>query len=187
MLLKSIILAVASSFIGLFTHLLICAFRKGRRFSEPLIFELERQAILLLAIWLFYFGIYCILFFIPSAQINNWVDKFSASEKFLSFFYGLIFYCSLSFIYLSVYYLVARSVSATILGIVGNSTERRLSVDEIKKIYSPENKYQLELKGMLEGGFIIKEGDYYKNSLKGRLWAKTARCIKLILKLGPGG
>jgi hypothetical protein len=115
------------------------------------------------------------------------IDKLSAMLGVFAFIYGIVFYLILSFIYLALYYLVDRSVSATILEIIDNSPERKLTCDEIKKIYSVENKYQTELKGMLEGGFIIKELDYYKNSLKGSIYARIVRRMKAFFKLGAGG
>ena len=89
--------------------------------------------------------------------------------------------------YLSVYYLIDRSVSSTLLEIIENSPEGKLSAKQIKQIYGIENKYHSELKGMREGGFITEKSGCYRNSLKGRLYARLAWLIKIIFKLGPGG
>ena len=108
------------------------------------------------------------------------------SSAIISFIYGIVLYSFCSFIYLSFYYFVNRSVSATILEIIEFSP-KKLTSDEIKEIYNIEKKYQNELRGMLEGRFIIKEGDYYRNSFKGKLFARIAKLTKDYLKLGPGG
>ena len=89
--------------------------------------------------------------------------------------------------YLTFYYFVDRSVSATLLEIIEKSPPEGLTSGDVKRIYDTERKYQRELNGMLEGRFIIKEGNYYRNSLKGRIYARIARLTKSLLKLGPGG
>lgn len=184
---KGILLAVFCSFICLLLHIIVSFFRLGRRKDEPLIFELNRQTKLLLFIWLVTFSIYVLLFFFPIQAMNIVINVSEKVITGISFIYGIIFYTILSFMYLTVYYFVDRSVSATLLEIIENSAGKKLTQNEIKNIYSLENKYQTELTGMLEGRFIIKDGDCYRNSFKGSLYAKIARLMKGILKLGLGG
>lgn len=40
---------------------------------------------------------------------------------------------------------------------------------------------------MVEGGFIKLDAGVYRNTLKGRLYAKVASITKTYLKLGAGG
>lgn len=187
MALKGILLAISCSFISLFIHLILSYFRKTQRIKEPLILELLRQTRLLSVIWIITALIYILLFFRFPERINILINRLNTSEELISFAYGIAFYLFLSFIYLTIYYLVDRSVSATMLEIINNAASGKLTADEIKKIYNVEKKYHAELKGMLEGRFIKKEDDYYKNSFKGYLYAKVAGEIKKLLRLGPGG
>lgn len=156
-----------------------------RNKKEPVIIELIRQAKLLLCIWAFSFFVYTLIFFIPIEKFSTLVNKsnFMAVSEDFGFIYGIGLYLILSFLYLTFYYLIDRSVSATILEIIDKAPAGRLSLDEVKKIYNIDKKYQSELSGMLEGGFIVKEQDYYKNSSKGSLYAKIAHFIKSLLKL----
>lgn len=187
MVLKAVLLAVFCSFLSLITHLAVSCFKKIRSTEEQLIFELTRQAKLISAIWISAFLIYVLLFFMTPEIITTAVNKLNDSWLIIGFGYGIIIYLFLSFMYLTIYYLVDRSVSATLLEIIDNAALKKLTIDEVKRIYDVDKKYQSELKGMLDGGFIITEADYYKNSLKGRLYALAAKFIKGILKLGPGG
>jgi len=187
MILKSIILAFFCSFLSFILHLVISFFRKGRLKNEPVIFELTRQMKLLLAIWLAFCLFYTILFFWQPLKINALINRLNASIPTIGFIYGLFFYLILAFLYLSLYYFVNRSVSATILELIENSPDKKLTETQIKDRYNIENKYQSELRGMLEGKFIIKNQGYYQNTLKGESFALIAKAVKRYLKLGLGG
>lgn len=186
-MLKGILLAIFCSILSLIIHLIITFFRKGRRVDEPVICELKRQSKLIFFIWLFTFLIYTLMFFQTPDKIRIVIEKINLTTKVAGFIYGLVFYSSLSLVYLCVYYFIDRSVSATILEIIHNSLKKKLTINEIKMAYPAERKYQMELKGMLEGRFIIEDHNYYRNSFKGSLYAKIAKLTKRLLKLGPGG
>lgn len=89
--------------------------------------------------------------------------------------------------YLTVYYVVDRSVSSRLMIEIENSPQTKLTLQEIKKFYDPDAKYSNEIKGMCEGGFIKKEGEYFSNSLKASIFAQCAIWYKKIFKLGEGG
>ena len=180
MILKGILLACVCSLGSLLAHIAITFFRKGRQKNEPVIFELMRHTRLLMVIWSFSFLIYALMFFLGFGNIS----EMSGTADFI---YGIIFYLMLSFIYLAVYYFIARSVSATLLELIDDSPGKKLTIGEIKDIYNVERKYQNELNGMLQGRFIIEESGYYRTSFKGRSYARLARFVKHLLKLGPGG
>lgn len=187
MVLKAVLLAALTSAISIGIHITISVCRKGRRGGEHLIFELIRQTKLLLFIWLILFLFYSTFFFLPLKSTKQIFEYFSHFEKNLDFFYGIFFYFALCFIYLSFYYFVDRSISSTLLEIIYASPKKKLTIEEVKRFYDVEAKYETELKGMIEGRFIIKEGIYYRNSFKGRLYARIAYFIKNFFKLGSGG
>ncbi len=187
MILKGIFIALICSFLALLTNLAISLFRKGRIKDEPPLLELKRQGKLLFLIWLFFLILYSVLYsFFPNyleTFLNSLVNIVGHNEEIIGFFYGISFYFMLSFIYLCFYYLIDRSITPTLLEIIERSLNQKLSLDEVKTIYNVERKYQMELKGMLEGRFIIKEADSYRNSFKGSLYARLSRLIKRVLKL----
>jgi len=186
-IIRSIVIAVFCSCIALALHLVVSLFRKGRQVTEPVIFELKRQVKLTLGIWALIFILYAYLFFVPPDWAIGLTGKLEQVEGVTGYVYGIVLYLALCFLYLSFYYFADRSVSATLLEIIEKSSEGKLTAQQIKGIYGVENKYFSELKSMLDGGFITEEAGYYKNSLKGRLYARIARAIKIIFKLGPGG
>jgi hypothetical protein len=186
-IIKCIVIAVFCSLLALSLHLAISVFRKGRRSGEPVIFELARQFKLTLAIWFFASVLYAYLFFRPPQLIADLASGISRREPLAGYVYGIILYLFLCFVYLTVYYLFDRSVSSTLLEIIENSPEGKLDARQIKEIYGIEDKYRRELKGMLEGGFIVQGPGYYGNSLKGKIYARFAMALKAILKLGLGG
>ncbi|MFA5157418.1 MAG: hypothetical protein WC532_08585 [Candidatus Omnitrophota bacterium] len=186
-IIKSIIIAVICSFTALLLHLFLNIFRKGRQASEPVILELGRQAKISLAAWIFTFILFIVLFFFPPAFINALAGVINSFENPAAYIYGVFLYLILCFSYLIVYYFIDRSISATLLEMIENSPEGKLSIQQIKEAYSVSGKYRMELKGMAEGGFIVEESGYFRNSLKGRLYARLALITKAVLKLGPGG
>ena len=186
-ILKGISLAILCSFFSFIIHLFISRMRKGRISDEPSIIELKRQTNLLSAVWSITFIVYSLMFFSSSARIDGIIEKVSIHIEPVSFIYGIILYTFLSFLYLSFYYLFDRSISATLLELIYNSPDKKLTASQIKEIYNVKRKYQTELDGMAQGRFIIREGGFYRNSLKGSIYAKIAKFIKSFYKFGPGG
>jgi hypothetical protein len=186
-IIKGILIAAFCSCLALLLQVAMSLFRRGGRTGKPAIFELIRQVNLSSVIWVIVSILFVYLFFVPPGSIIVLSDRISRSGELPGYIYGIILYIILCFVYLSVYYLIDRSVSSTLLEIIENSPEGKLSAKQIKQIYGIENKYHSELKGMQEGGFITEESGFYRDSLKGRLYARLARLIKIIFKLGPGG
>jgi hypothetical protein len=187
MILKGIILASLCYVISLLIHLAVSCFRKGRTGNEPVVFELGRQMRLLAVIWGAAFMVYSLFYFLPLSGIDALAGRLASLIPAAGFIYGMVLYLFLCFLYLTFYYFINRSVSATILEIIDESAQGQLSLEEIKAVYSVEKKYQAELKGMLEGGFIVEESGFYRTALKGRLFGWIAKLTKAYLKLGPGG
>jgi len=187
MIIKGIVLALLCSAASLCMHLAISYFRKGRQGGEPVIFELGRQTKLLAAIWGATFIVYALFYFLPLSGIDALAGQLASLIPGTGFIYGMVLYLFLCFLYLTFYYFLNRSVSATILEFIDESARGQLSLEEIKAVYSAEKKYHAELKGMLEGGFIVEKSGCYRTTLKGRLFGWIAKLTKAYLKLGPGG
>lgn len=105
----------------------------------------------------------------------------------IAFLCGLFLLGVFCFVYLTMYYLFDRSVSATLLECIENSEGKGLSGEEVLRRYSVREKYASELKGMLDGGFLVQEKGAYRNSSKGVFYARIAVRVKKFFKLGPGG
>ena len=186
-ILKSVIIAGICSLFAFVVHLMLNLLRPGRKKDELMILELQQQRKLLVTIWSLTALLYAWLFFMPVSSKGILLTNFGISDWILDFFYGTVLYFLLSFIYLTFYYFINRSISATLLEIIEASLNKKLSLEEIKKIYNIEKKYESEIKGMQQGGFVTLEKGYYKNTFKGVLYGKLASFIKNMLKLGQGG
>lgn len=128
---------------------------------------------------------YIYLFFLSLPSLDEFIRIHLIKSLWVTFILGAIFYTALVIFYITIYYFIDRSVSATLLEIIASS--HGLTEKEVKEIYGIGRKYIRELKGMQEGGFIVKKGEFYSNSLKGKFYVRLAKGFKNLLRLGPGG
>ena len=103
------------------------------------------------------------------------------------YIYGIVFFGMFFFLYLSVYYVIDRSVSSRIMIEIDNAPEKRLRFNDLLGVYNVTTKYENELKGMREGGFIAQDGAYYRNTPKGMFVGRLAGWYKRVCRLGKGG
>jgi len=94
---------------------------------------------------------------------------------------------SLFFVYMTFYFGMDRSVQERMMIELDNSPEHRLDFQGIKQVYNPAIKFKNEIDGMVDEGFLYLEGNVYRMTLKGKLYAKLARWAKRELKMGKGG
>ena len=146
--------------------------------------KLKRHAELLMVIWLASIPVYVFLYrMLDNYEVLTLINK---TEGFQVFYY-LILFIMFFFIYLIFYYVVDRSVSTRIMLEIDASPEKRLTFEEIKAVYDLNTKYLNELQGMINGGFIKKDGEYYFNAPKGTIIARATIWYKKVFRLGKGG
>lgn len=120
----------------------------------------------------------------------NWLDilnPLNPLTKWFAWANGAVLYILVFLGYAQFYFLVDRGVSARIMVEIEQSPEKRLRVEEIHERYDPKKMQTRRLYDMLYGGYMIKEGEYYKNTKKGELHARIFRFCKTYLHLYPGG
>ncbi len=145
-----------------------------------------QHAVLLFIIWVVELPIFGLIFRsfrkggIPALD-------FVSSPAFFNYINGIVFFAILFFLYLAVYYVVDRSVSSRLMIEIERSPGKRLTFEKIREVYDPDKKYANELKGMIQGGFVRKQDDYYENTVKGAIFASCAKYYKRVFKLGKGG
>lgn len=91
------------------------------------------------------------------------------------------------FIYLTIYYIVDRSVSSRIMIEIENSPNKMSSFPEIVDRYNIEEKYNNVVEGMIQGRFVYEKKKRLYCTFKGKMIGMTAYILKKILKLGKGG
>jgi Zn-dependent protease with chaperone function len=187
-MLKGIFIALFCNVLLFLIHFIILSLlKKERRYPSPVhqLLDITRLLIKTCANLLV---VYTLLFFlIPDDFFSNLTINYLGSLKIFSFFYGVFLYVCLFFLYLIFYFIVDRSVSATIMIEIESSPDKRLTSEQIEKIYNIDKKYLAELEGMLQGRFITEIAGYFSNTAKGRLYAHLAKFLKKYFKLGPGG
>lgn len=138
--------------------------------------------------FLFFLGIYTLAFLL--IPFPNWfgiLNLESAWAKLFAWANGTALYILVFLGYAQFYFLIDRGVSARIMIEIDQSPEKRLRVEEIHQRYDPKSMQVRRLNDMLFGGYVIKEGDHYKNTKKGKLHARIFYLCKRYLHLYPGG
>lgn len=105
----------------------------------------------------------------------------------LNFMSGLMLYIFLFLGYCQFYFIVDRSISVRVMIEIDKNPDKKLTFDDIMRVYSFNGILSRRLEHMVEGKYLVKDGEYYVNTEKGRLEALCFRFIKEFLQLGPGG
>lgn len=105
----------------------------------------------------------------------------------INFASGLVLYTFLFLGYCQFYFIVDRSISVRIMIELLASPRRRLSLDEIEKVYPCREIFRRRLEHMVDGRYLRESGGYYEVTGKGRLEGLLFKFLKELLVLGRGG
>lgn len=161
-------------------------------------FELKERFKTLVYIFFTLFPVYTLLYIlipydlvavVPSEPIKPhlplWlIYALSGTSNFLG---GLMLYVFLFLGYCQFYFIVDRSISVRIMIELENAPQKKLSYDEIKRVYDFDEILSRRLQHMLDSKYIEKNSGYYINTKKGRLEARALKFLKEFLNLGKGG
>ena len=132
----------------------------------------------LVLIWTGLLPVYVVAYFL--------IDCFG-SANIIGFLNGALIYLFLFFGYCQFYFMVDRSVSTRMMIEMENSLEKKLTFEEIKRVYDMGDKIFRELKDLLNTKFIIEDSGYYCTTKKGRYYTRIMKFLKGYLNLGRGG
>lgn len=127
--------------------------------------------------------VYVSLFMLSSEE---WARKFIASlmplETF-AFLNGI--FLQFSFFYLCLYLIqiLDRSPSTRIMMEIGDSDNKRLTLEQIREVYSLDRKIYDELEDMVFLGCLKNESGFYTLTKKGKIQMKFFKLIRDFLKL----
>lgn len=152
---------------------------------EGAIKKLKKHALLLLAIWVCLVPAFAYVY----AALGGNVPALARVTEGAGFqcFFGALVFLMLFFVYLTFYYVVDRSITTRMMIEIERSPGKGLDFGELTRNYDIDTKYKNELQGMLDGGFIRKEGEYYVNTGKGAAVAAATAWYKKTFRLGKGG
>ncbi len=108
-------------------------------------------------------------------------------SKIFNFLTGVLIYLLLFFGYCQFYFIIDRSISVRVMIELIKSKDKKLTLEQIKKIYSPDYIFIRRLQHMIDTKYIIEDSGFYKNLLKGRIIAKLFQFLKSYLNLDSGG
>lgn len=100
---------------------------------------------------------------------------------------GLLVHSLLFVGYSMFYFLVDRGFSARILIEIERAPGQALTPEEVAAIYSLDRVVARRLDEMVDIGSVIKEGDRYRMTARGRRQAQRFAFLKSFFRLGPGG
>jgi hypothetical protein len=109
------------------------------------------------------------------------------TSKVFNFLLGLFIYLLLFFGYCQFYFIIDRSISVKIMIELEKSPNKKLSLEEIKKVYPGDYIFRRRLKHMIDAHYIIEDSGFYKNIRRGRFNAKLFSFLKNYLQIGEGG
>ena len=144
--------------------------------------QVKKRFNTLVMIFLSLFPIYVLIYSLTSDFLTNFT-----SSALVSFLNGILIYILLFFGYGHFYFLVDRSISVRTMVELENSRERKLTYEQLKEVYSPDNLLLRRVGEMLNGKYIIENSGCYKTTRKGRYQARLCKLLKEYLQLGPGG
>lgn len=108
-------------------------------------------------------------------------------SKTFNFLLGIAVYILLFFGYCQFYFIIDRSVSVRIMIEIEKAKDKQLTLEAIKRIYSPDYIFLRRLQQMVDSRYLVKDSEGYKNSRKGIMTAKLFEFLKKYLQIGEGG
>ena len=105
----------------------------------------------------------------------------------LNFITGYMLYLFLFFGYCQFYFFIARTITGRMMIELEMSPEKKLSYEEMKRIYPPNDVFKRRLQDMLDSECILLENGRYRNTKKGHYIAVISGFLKNFLRLDPGG
>lgn len=175
--------AIIISIIGILIHFLLINLGIIKINPDWCIRKLKRHGQLLLVIWIILLPVFYKLFNLLG-EIR--ITEFTSAILF-HYINGILLLTMFFFLYLTVYYVIDRSVSTRIMMEIEASPDKKLMFGGLKEVYDVDTKYRNELQGMIDGGFVKKDGDYYINTPKGMIVGRVTGAYKKLLRLGKGG
>jgi hypothetical protein len=90
-------------------------------------------------------------------------------------------------LYMPAYYTIATSLSVQTMISIHQAPGRSHHVADLKSVDVYAQLLEGRLASMVAAGNLVRDGDAYRLTRKGRLIARTFRAIKYVWRLGPGG
>lgn len=105
----------------------------------------------------------------------------------LSFFAGLLAMLCLFVLYMPFYFTIAASLSVQSLILIARSPGWTLPIAALRERFASRAVLEQRLAAMVANGYLVREGDGFRPTSKGRLVGRSFHAIKRLWRLGAGG
>lgn len=146
-------------------------------------FNIKRRFYAIVKVFLSGLLIYIILFILISEKQTQRFITFFMPVVVFAFLNGAILHLILGYFYLYFIQIIDRTPTARIMIEIENSPEKKLTLEQIKQLYSIDKKISCELEDMLVLGSVSKMSGFYINTTKGRMHMLIFKTIRDYLKL----
>ncbi len=127
--------------------------------------------------------VYCILYaLISEAQAETAVSFFVRISVF-AFLSGAALHFMFCYLYLYFVQIIDRTPTTRIMIEIEESAQKRLTLEQLKQLYSIDKKIYDELQDMVALGRLNREGPFYSITTKGRMHMSIFRFARGYLKL----
>jgi hypothetical protein len=99
---------------------------------------------------------------------------------------GVVIYLLMFLVYCCLYF-TDHSLCVAFMIELESRPGRRMTREELKKRFPHYEMLQQRLADLIESGYVLREGEHYRLTSKGKLFAGTLGGMKYFLKLAPGG
>jgi hypothetical protein len=100
---------------------------------------------------------------------------------------GLLVMGCLFVLYMPFFFTIATSLSVQTMILVERSPGGRAEVQELRERFASRQLVAGRLQSMVANGYLVREGDCYRVTTKGRLVARLFGVLKHAWRLGAGG
>jgi len=146
-------------------------------------FNIKRRFFMMVKVFASGLVVYLLLFLmIDENSVQRLIGIF-VPMIVLGFLNGAFLHFFFWYFYLHFIQIVDRTPTARIMIEIQRSPEKRLSLEEMKRLYSIDRKISCELEDMVVLGHLSRESDFYKITPKGRKHMLIFKNIRNYLKL----
>lgn len=149
--------------------------------------RISRRALVLVVLWVAGLGLYELFYRLIPEDSTLWPPAMSAPSDVVTYLSGAALYFFLFMVYAQFVYVAESSVSVRAMIELNAAPKQGLTLQELTARYRYEWMLERRLKRMIHAGYLEKEDEWYKTTLRGRVAASVMRSCKGLLRLGPGG
>jgi hypothetical protein len=167
------IIAVFSSFtLYVLVHWLVCRTLNLRPHSR-----------VLNVIWICFLPVYTTIFWALSMKYAALAVDLKGINGIANFLNGLLIDGLLLIGYTGFFFLVERGLSMRLMIEISRASERKMTTDDIKQVYTYDYILEKRLGQMFKMGCAVKQGGFICNTKKGSRVAASNKRIRQILRM----